>query len=86
MKRLVCGLVIMVITGCVLFGAGVAETKRIELLDGKYKISIDPFYGRLREDNVFDLKFIALSHNTVRGAAGGSILMAELLKVKGFIN
>ncbi len=42
--------------------------------------------GRLREDNVFDVKFIALSHNTVRGAAGGSILMAELLKVKGFIN
>ncbi|MHA1150077.1 MAG: aspartate-semialdehyde dehydrogenase [Promethearchaeota archaeon] len=41
--------------------------------------------GRLREDNVFDVKFVALSHNTVRGAAGGSILMAELLKVKGYI-
>jgi len=41
--------------------------------------------GRLREDNIFDYKFIALSHNTVRGAAGGSILSAELLVSKGFI-
>ena len=42
--------------------------------------------GRLREDNVFDIKFVALSHNTIRGAAGGAILNAELLKTKGFIN
>ncbi|MHA1341100.1 MAG: aspartate-semialdehyde dehydrogenase [Promethearchaeota archaeon] len=41
--------------------------------------------GRLREDNVFDWKFVALSHNTVRGAAGGGILNAELLKAKNFI-
>ena len=41
--------------------------------------------GRLREDTVFDYKFISLSHNTIRGAAGGSILTAELLKEKGFI-
>jgi len=41
--------------------------------------------GRLREDSVFDFKFVALSHNTVRGAAGGAILNAELLKTKGFI-
>ena len=41
--------------------------------------------GRLREDNVFDFKFIALSHNTVRGAAGGAILMAELLTKEGYI-
>ncbi|MFX1425977.1 MAG: aspartate-semialdehyde dehydrogenase [Promethearchaeota archaeon] len=41
--------------------------------------------GRLREDNIFDYKFVALSHNTVRGAAGGSILSAELLVAKGFI-
>ncbi len=41
--------------------------------------------GRLRKDNVFDYKFVALSHNTVRGAAGGSILTAELLKAKGLI-
>lgn len=41
--------------------------------------------GRLREDNLFDYKFVALSHNTVRGAAGGAILMAELLKAEGYI-
>ena len=41
--------------------------------------------GRLREDNLFDYKFVALSHNTVRGAAGGAILMAELLKTEGYI-
>ncbi len=41
--------------------------------------------GRLRKDTVFDYKFIGLSHNTIRGAAGGAILNAELLKVKGFI-
>ena len=41
--------------------------------------------GRLRECNVFDYRFIGLHHNTVRGAAGGSILTAELLKAKGFI-
>ncbi|MFW9867700.1 MAG: aspartate-semialdehyde dehydrogenase [Candidatus Thorarchaeota archaeon] len=41
--------------------------------------------GRLREDTVFDYKFVSLSHNTVRGAAGGAILNAELLVHKGFI-
>lgn len=41
--------------------------------------------GRLREDDILDYKFIGLSHNTVRGAAGGAILIAELLKVKGYI-
>jgi len=41
--------------------------------------------GRLRDDNIFDYKFVALSHNTVRGAAGGSILTAEILKSKGYI-
>jgi len=41
--------------------------------------------GRLRKDHVFDYKFVALSHNTIRGAAGGAILNAELLKVKGFL-
>lgn len=40
--------------------------------------------GRLRECNVFDYRFVALSHNTVRGAAGGAILTAELLKAKGY--
>jgi aspartate-semialdehyde dehydrogenase len=41
--------------------------------------------GRVRPCNVFDLRFTALSHNTVRGAAGGGILNAELLKHKGYI-
>lgn len=41
--------------------------------------------GRLREDKVYDYKFVGLSHNTLRGAAGGAVLMAELLKAKGFI-
>ncbi len=41
--------------------------------------------GRLREDPLFDFKFVILSHNTVRGAAGGAILCAELMKEKGFI-
>ena len=41
--------------------------------------------GRLRQDKIFGWKFVALSHNTVRGAAGGAILLAELLKVKGYL-
>jgi aspartate-semialdehyde dehydrogenase len=41
--------------------------------------------GRLRDSEVFDISFIALAHNTIRGAAGGAILNAELLKVKGFL-
>lgn len=41
--------------------------------------------GRLRECSLFDYKFVVLSHNTVRGAAGGTILIAELLYAKGFL-
>ena len=41
--------------------------------------------GRLREDTVYDFKFIGLAHNTVRGAAGGAVLCAEALTEKGFI-
>ena len=41
--------------------------------------------GRLREDAVYDYKFIGLSHNTVRGAAGGAVLCAELLTARGYI-
>ena len=41
--------------------------------------------GRLREDSQYDYKFVCLSHNTIRGAAGGAVLMAELLCAKGFI-
>ena len=42
--------------------------------------------GRLRECKLFDFKFVVLSHNTVRGAAGGAILCAELLKAKGMLD
>ena len=41
--------------------------------------------GRIREDKVYDFKFIGLSHNTVRGAAGGAILCAETLVAKKYI-
>ena len=41
--------------------------------------------GRLREDKLFDYRFVCLSHNTIRGAAGGGILTAELLCRKGYI-
>jgi len=41
--------------------------------------------GRLREDALYDYKFISLSHNTIRGAAGGGVLIAELLKAEGYI-
>lgn len=40
--------------------------------------------GRIREDNIWDMKFVALSHNTIRGAAGGAVLVAELLVAKGY--
>lgn len=41
--------------------------------------------GRLREDALYDYKFVGLSHNTLRGAAGGAVLIAELLKAEGYI-
>ena len=41
--------------------------------------------GRLREDSVYDYKFVGLSHNTIRGAAGGAVLMAEFLKAEGWL-
>lgn len=42
--------------------------------------------GRLREDSQYDYKFVCLSHNTLRGAAGGGVLMAELLAAKGYFD
>ena len=42
--------------------------------------------GRLREDNIFDYKFVGLSHNTIRGAAGGAVLIAELLYAKRMVS
>ena len=42
--------------------------------------------GRLRPDTQYDINFVSLSHNTLRGAAGGAVLMAELLAVKGYLD
>ena len=54
-------------------------------LDVNYENGMGVSIGRVRKDSVFDYKFIGLSHNTLRGAAGGALLCAELLKAKGFI-
>lgn len=42
--------------------------------------------GRLREDTQYDIKFVCMSHNTLRGAAGGAVLLAELLAAKGYMD
>ena len=54
-------------------------------LDVDYENGFGVSMGRLREDKVFDYKFVGLSHNTVRGAAGGAVLTAELLTAKKYI-
>ena len=54
-------------------------------LDVDFERGMGISVGRLREDTVYDWKFIGLSHNTVRGAAGGAILCAELLTKEGYI-
>lgn len=54
-------------------------------LDRDYGRGMGITCGRFREDFAFDWKFVALSHNTIRGAAGGAILTAELLYKKGYI-
>ena len=58
------------------------QTKLQRDLDGGMAISI----GRLREDTQYDYKFVCLSHNTLRGAAGGGVLLAELLAAKGYFD
>jgi aspartate-semialdehyde dehydrogenase len=54
-------------------------------LDRDYEKGMGITIGRLREDTLFDYKFVCLSHNTLRGAAGGAVLTAELLKAEGYI-
>ena len=54
-------------------------------LDVDYENGMGISVGRLREDAVYDYKFVGLSHNTVRGAAGGGVLCAELLTAQGYI-
>ena len=55
-------------------------------LDRDYENGMGITVGRLREDSIFDWRFIALSHNTVRGAAGGGVLTAELVASKGYFD
>ncbi len=54
-------------------------------LDVNFENGMGVSVGRLREDTLYDYKFVGLSHNTVRGAAGGAVLSAELLKALGYI-
>lgn len=54
-------------------------------LDRDYEQGMGITMGRLREDKVYDYKFVCLSHNTLRGAAGGGVLTAELLKAQGYL-
>ena len=54
-------------------------------LDRDFQRGFGVSIGRLREDRIFDWRFVCLSHNTIRGAAGGGILTAELLCRKGYI-
>ncbi len=54
-------------------------------LDAMYEKGMGVSIARLREDNLFDYKFACLSHNTLRGAAGGGMLTAELLTAKGYL-
>ncbi len=53
--------------------------------DVDYENGMGVSIGRIREDSIYDFKFVGLSHNTVRGAAGGAVLCAELLKAQGYI-
>jgi aspartate-semialdehyde dehydrogenase len=55
-------------------------------LDVDYENGMGVSVGRIREDSVYDWKFVGLSHNTVRGAAGGAVLCAELLTKQGYIS
>lgn len=58
------------------------QTKLDRNLENGMGVSV----GRLREDTQYDYKFVCLSHNTIRGAAGGAILMAETLASKGYLD
>lgn len=58
------------------------QTKLDRMLENGMAVSI----GRLREDTQYNYKFVCLSHNTLRGAAGGAVLMAELLAAKGYFD
>ncbi len=61
------------------------ENRPQVVADVDYENGMGVSIGRLREDSVYDFKFIGLSHNTVRGAAGGAVLCAETLTAQGYI-
>jgi len=58
------------------------QIKTARELEGGMAISV----GRLRADSQYDIKFVGMSHNTLRGAAGGAVLLAELLAAKGYMD
>ena len=58
------------------------QTKLVRNNDKGMQVSV----GRLREDTQYDYKFVCVSHNTLRGAAGGAVLMAELLAAEGYFD
>ncbi len=58
------------------------QTRLDRDLEGGMAVSV----GRLREDTQYDYKFVCLSHNTLRGAAGGAVLLAELLRAEGWLD
>ncbi len=58
------------------------QIKTARTLENGMAISV----GRLREDSQYDLKFVCMSHNTLRGAAGGAVLLAELLCAEGYMD
>ncbi|MBQ9472379.1 MAG: aspartate-semialdehyde dehydrogenase, partial [Ruminococcus sp.] len=58
------------------------QIKSERMLEGGMAVSV----GRLRPDTQYDMKFVCMSHNTLRGAAGGAVLMAELLCAEGYMD
>ena len=58
------------------------QAKLDRMLENGMAVSV----GRLRPDKQYDYKFVCLSHNTLRGAAGGGVLLAELLAKKGYLD
>lgn len=62
------------------------ENRPQPVLDRDLEKGMAVTIGRLREDNIFDYKFVCLSHNTLRGAAGGALLSAELVKKLGYLD
>ena len=63
----------------------IPEISQWIVIDVDYEHGMGINVGRLREDTVFDYKFVGLSHNTIRGAAGGAVLIAELLTAQKYI-